>query len=1713
MKLTYKTPLLTVVCVIYTLLCSAQIQRYPATVNPGIGLPYSLFISDYTDPVRQKLSANVHFHDFNESQWTFKLRIRIENTDIVLETLPGFTPSIPIIVSPGEPVRLSGTDWIEYLDYKNLTIRGPGRQALLLSGRLPEGAYTVTMQVLDYDTGDPLSLESQFTWWMGLFNPPLLVFPSENAYVKPTETQINFTWQLFGANSPYNVLSTEFQLTIWELTEQSGSVLDVDPLSALQNGQALQVFQSDRVTTNSLVYGPAEPALEAGKVYIYRLQAFDPEGRDSFKNNGQSEFRRFFYGWPTGGHIQLIYPEDERSLTSLDEGSIKWYPPDKKVPIQPVDYEIRIAEKEKNQSAQDALSGDLWHHEELYSISDGLHGRTIPPATRTKSYAWEIIGRSDGQEVGRSVQQVFHGPPLLELFYAGTHIVRITSLNDDPDNLTGTGVVRLDPSDNGVEVEFSGLKVRKSGLIWSLEEGEILVDTEFEKELEAVYADNGPAFFVADRLRLNKDGLWTRGKLEWRTHLPVLSDQGGPAIVATDWHWFNYDEYLPVGTSKFPPDRHFDLLDPYGFRLELDTSSWISVNEGIYSLQMDGKLIMPDNVLARGSTERIKIPFFRQEQLFYFETGLSTLPNPIKATSGLSLFVDPYYVTVDLSEAKSSGQFSDDPEWKGVVFDEYDLTIPTNFDPTGKVTLSSPIERTIRREDGGLKANVASGGTYLTTEVDFDNEPFTFSTFPSMLNRIVLVVEKSEVSDKSSIAGNTIIPILSETKTFGFRIPMSSLGTGTGYFEDIEGHTFTFNSDQPEQKIEASVRRAVMEENERVSMTLDLSWTALGIKMENVQYFKAWGNYNVGFYTPEGIYALENQLSTTYKGYPVTIDAVSAGRNAGKYGFGISGKITLGDDVSGDDGAPAFNMYSIARNSRLPGTYRPLPKQEGGGVEMVDNLDNILAEYESNVKSEEANLLTSLDELTADMNSQLGDDISSASVQLGGVAHLPEEVIVTQKQEVTQNGFSWDESTTTEEKIEIASQLIGMTQTEFSNPFIRTIVLKIIENEQATTENITEYALDLLKTLVAKEAAQQSLRITQPLSNQVQKLHAGINEQVYAVVGDVNQEIEALVGDIVDKAAGGVVDALSSKSPDIGGIVAEIALATKASIILEINGSINQSVYDNVTFPIAVLLEDQLLGRVQRYVSATTEEVVIAALTSGEDPAAVMKDRFKDIDDVIGAMMSDVLTFVDPGRMSEMVKSLGTDAVANIDPDRIAGGIKQGALEAIAGYVADKISDGLGELANRALGEEIGIAIPLDVGVAAAKTLISGGSVKDVLADPVPVKLRSPTVDLNGLIWLTEDHPVYGDVFTGAIDAVIKVPDPNKPFSVSVAYMNGRKEGVSYWFVEAGAGAMNVQQPEQNSASSPEGMDNVGGEMPEGMQEVGGGFKIGIMELMAIRGRVYKHMSGDPVGEMIPDAANKFGAYLHLVTFGPESGNKVRLEIEGQVNTFTDGNLIINFEGNLQLDNTNPQVLTIDPTASIQGEIEIAYNKHERHFMGYAGVKLACDGICGQGSLLVDVKPGVWRVALGSRDNRLELMPGCVGLRYLGWIDLNSQSVEVGLGLGLGLVRDFGVNLGFASAELTLTASVDVLVFGSAQYKPIKVNEIGLFVEAWALINGSYKAGAKSGSIELVDIYVYGSAIMRFNPKPTVLYGEVKGRISILQLFQFSFDKDYEVGV
>ncbi len=1683
------------IAAVSTGICNAQVQRYPANVNPVVAAPYSVYLSDYIDPASRKFVANVLFNDFNEPSWTFKLKLRIEGMDLALETSPDFSPATPITVQPGVPYTLAGLDWAEYFDFDNLLVRGRHAKSITTTGRLPEGTYSFCLQVLDFATGDPLSEEICQTIWLQLMDPPRTISPACATYIDPlVSTQVPFTWQLVNTISPNDVLGTQYRLTLWEVTEAGAN-----PLSAVANGQALQVFQSDLLQAGNFIYGPSEPLLETGKLYVYQIQALDPDGKDRFKNNGKSEFCYFYYGWPVGGKIAQLSPADGQSFRSNKKVYLKWSVPDNKAPHQAINYEVTVKEFEDGQTAEDALlENPIWYYR-LHEPShyNNSHNDQVPYPSPDKRYSWQIKAFTNGTEVAQSGISTFQGPPMVEQFFAGPHSIEVDEVTvKDMNNLAGTGRIRLQKgSPEWTSFTFAGLKlVDNAGMLY-LDTGRVFIETDpIVFNLNPVVEENGEAEFEVSRFVIDKRGLNAEGVFTWDLPFSLLSGNKAKVrskVIASDFNYFTVTADVDIAEGST-----YELLDPYGFTLSLSASSLISINNNNYSFTLHGT-VSPGSVRTT-SGDVASWAFADQEQLFLMTAEGLTSSMPLRVIPQTTAELVPTLSVIDLSDNRSPDSRTSDPYWKGIHIAEYDITLKAAFDNKGQLLLNRNWSAHIVPDQaGGSMAWIGPLGLNLKEQLYVDRDSSYFNTFQSTITRLHLDISNSNVNPGTRLYGNFLVPFINSHSPFAFEVPVDNTGFKTGFLTNINGTTFRFNPEGGELAVDITVKKAELV-SDHLKMTLDVRWPSLGIELLGVPNFAVWGNHTIGFFKPEGIAALSTQVNATFRGYPVTIDVLSAGRNRDYYGLAVSGKVVMGDDISGDDGPPAFNLYSLVQNPLLSADYTPASTQTAFRLE--DNSGT--EEMEAELAALEESLTGKIAQQAEGLETTTEDLITSASAGLGGQEFAIEEMVPLQEEETVA-----DYETIEERKAKLIA-LLQLWRSLAENPTVIDEMIEQINNSEEDFDNVSDLVAELKKYAISfatDQVASLGDGFLRKVDNTTHAVNSRIIGEINKLTETVHQQLDQAVGNIISTASADVIASLTAESPDAGLVVQQIATATKEAIVNECVVALNTSVNQNVVFPVTSFVSRNLSERAHRLVQQTAETVVLAAFNADQSPSEAMKEVLNGFEDELQALGDELAGQVDLNKALETTKKLGQDIVVNISAQRIVNKIKQGAAEAVAGMVAARAADAAADLLNKALGDQLDIAIPIDFGAAGAR-LLAGGNPKDLLFDPIPIKVRSPTLDLNGIIHFAKGNPQYGDMFAGNVTATVKVPSP---FEIQVAYMNGRKDGLSFWMAEVGT-------PTGDQENGPPDISKIGQPMTKGsVKETTNKIELGVVKIMALQGRVYQHMSADGLAGITPDASNKYGAYLYMVGYGPQNGRMLRMEIDASMNVGATGDYTVAFNGNAQLLSKNPKVNAIDETAIIQGTVTLSYNSAEKHFLGLAAAVFEQPGVlCAEGNLLVDVKPGAWRVALGNRDERLSFILNCAGFGPTGWLDLNQNTGNLGLGLEFMFRPDpIAINLSVAKLALLIEAGAAAGIQVTAQYNPsFELMEAGLWLEIYARILLSYEMGLKKGNINLVDIFLSADANMRFKPAPTMLYGEVDGHIRVL-VFDFNFNKQFQMNM
>lgn len=1597
----------------------AQITRFPATIQLQVVPPYSVFLSDYTDPINGRLQANITFNDFNEPQWQVKFRLSIESNTLRLRTKASFIPS-PTTILPGVPVPLTGADLAEYFRYENLDISGISPAELARNNRLPEGFYTFCVEALDYTTGTVLSNRACAVAILSLQNPPRPITPMCGGYIKPQDPlYIPFQWQAFGGASA-NGSQTEYFLHLFELTDPS-----VNPVTALLSGKTLPIYQSQPSTQPSLLYDITAPPLEIGKTYIYQIQARDPDGRDAFKNNGLSEVCWFYYGYPTGGNITLQTPLDLATFNKQERPYFSWSAPSKLLNGQSFEYVLKIDHTNLSAEAPNAGMENLEFRFPTTYSKTGFNYSLDTPLLPMGQYQWNVQAFSDGQLVAESPTRSFTGPPLIEKFYAGRHEVSVRSSQGTLDNLSGTALVQV-ARDSTITVKFNSLNIKKSGQIYVLESGEInhvFEPTQGAITLTPVEQQNGLGYFYPSALQLNKQRLSLTGVVKWP--LPHATDASDKAMVVSKAATYNYDDFTLLGITNLAENNQFTLLEPYGYQLDIDSRSVIYVTKNTFKIDFKGRINTPK------STQNSSVlggPFLWQStsHLFYFKGLKEKVASPIKPIPAVNMYIDPTEYTIDLSNVLSPGLLQADASWKGIYLDQFALQYKKIWDAEKQVILCKEFTKNYTLQNGkASKAWLGTGGlTFELNDLFARGDSAWFNRFPSQLGNIAIDIRSSQVQT-GEVTGQLVIPFISNTRAFQYTLPIDQDGMRPGYMNDLDGHVFTFNPQGGEQAVEVTIKRPFFENRDRLALTLDLDWKGLGYTFTNLDGFKAFGNYAIGFNTPNGAYSLPQQLSGTLSGYPVVIDHIGAGSSDGAYAFGLSAKIQMGEDISGDNGAPITNVYSTVANDKL-GTLLAKEKEQQALASQIlkgetpskpmeitpEALDN--AEKAVKETFKEAQKI----EMTSELAAYEGPSTKD-------IINLPNSTIqfeaITVGNTTTVN-VSWKQIIGL---LKLAKPYLNLKEGEDQAFDVLSKILEEIENKELKSkldsfksENyLINFALNKLadtlfsstfKTIDAN-VLKVNKGITTQINNGVVKCYPAMNKAVdvlfnsfstklasYAKVGEVDMTKEAL--DILNK----------------------IRDTTK----VELQRSFMRSVTANITTPITGFIKNDIADSTKQFLR---KQVVKSgfALVKGEFGETVSFETIAgDATKLFEGMGNKAKEKAELNKILFTLEKTALGTVKGIDFTKILVSVQDEllttALKLVATKAATKLLTNLSENSNlAALASNVADNVKFDF-KNLGSNLKEGKIDKIIKFDPTKITVKTKQADFTGMVKMIKDDPLWGDSWQAMLSATIKI---TPTFNVNAKYINGRKEDFGYWFLELGV--KNLAIPIGTTGISFDGAT----------------------------GRVFHHMRKTGL-ESVPDKTINAGVGLMAYFIDtPARGGTFKFDVGMEVQ-FMDKGMIAELNGNVAMINT--------PMGSlVTGTGFMRFNTIEKEFLGNFDVQYKqIPFVCARGNFNIFVNPNDWQLSVGTPQSpnwcRLFCLPA---LQVDQWLVINKK----GMDLGVRIDQDFSIK----SPEIGIE-SVGAVQFGAdaglffealavVDFSPLKIRRAKVELEAYTSVYANYK--------------------------------------------------------
>jgi len=167
----------------------------PVTVNLLLTPPHSAMLNEYTTPGSDKIIANIRLNDLNEPMWNVRLKISLESNMVRISTKANYRPPTPVELLPGSVIQVSGEDLAPYLNYANIDVQCITMYELQQNGILPEGFYTFSIEVYDYNSNRLLSNTANFNAFIQLNGVPLIQTPVTGSVVMHSSPlYIPFQW-------------------------------------------------------------------------------------------------------------------------------------------------------------------------------------------------------------------------------------------------------------------------------------------------------------------------------------------------------------------------------------------------------------------------------------------------------------------------------------------------------------------------------------------------------------------------------------------------------------------------------------------------------------------------------------------------------------------------------------------------------------------------------------------------------------------------------------------------------------------------------------------------------------------------------------------------------------------------------------------------------------------------------------------------------------------------------------------------------------------------------------------------------------------------------------------------------------------------------------------------------------------------------------------------------------------------------------------------------------------------------------------------------------------------------------------------------------------------------------------------------------------------------------------------------------------------------
>ncbi len=281
---------------------AALYAQSEVTVQVIVAPPFSTHFSDYID---QPDKLQVIFTNTTGRDLEVYIQGSLQGDNgITIQSDPAYRMPTPVVLPAYGSYQLTPANVEEVFSSDHLIFSGIDREALLRMQALPEGQYQFCFEVYDYHTQRRLSDEQSACsnpFQVIYKDPPQIISPTCGSEITATDPPfLLISWM----PTPPVLPQIKYRVVMVEIVPPGR-----DPIDALMATDPQHYFISEEdLDAPQLIVDASYPALHPGSSYAFFVQAYDPEGRIPFKNNGTSEVCWFTYKAPADADTLSTLP-------------------------------------------------------------------------------------------------------------------------------------------------------------------------------------------------------------------------------------------------------------------------------------------------------------------------------------------------------------------------------------------------------------------------------------------------------------------------------------------------------------------------------------------------------------------------------------------------------------------------------------------------------------------------------------------------------------------------------------------------------------------------------------------------------------------------------------------------------------------------------------------------------------------------------------------------------------------------------------------------------------------------------------------------------------------------------------------------------------------------------------------------------------------------------------------------------------------------------------------------------------------------------------------------------------------------------------------------------------------------------------------------------------------------------------------------------------